>query len=91
MLEALAAQLSVRPVAMSSVVAAGSKLARVEALAPRDEPLFSALCEALGENDEALLDDYVLRPDQLTEERLGRSLAYQVARGLLHPVFAAPR
>ncbi|MBX4941728.1 elongation factor G [Rhizobium binae] len=87
-LEALAAQLSVRPVAMSSVVAAGSKLARVEALAPRDEPLFSALCEALGENDEALLDDYVLRPDQLTEERLGRSLAYQVARGLLHPVFA---
>ncbi|MDO3436642.1 TetM/TetW/TetO/TetS family tetracycline resistance ribosomal protection protein [Rhizobium sp. CBN3] len=87
-LEALAAQLSVRPIAMSTVIDAGSKLARVEALAPRDEPLFSALCEALGENDEALLDDYVLAPDRLTKERLGRSLADQVARGLVHPVFA---
>ncbi|MBB4234310.1 elongation factor G [Rhizobium esperanzae] len=87
-LEALAAQLSVRPVAMSSVIDAGRKSARVEALAPRDEPLFSALCETLGENDEALLDDYVLAPDRLTRERLGRSLADQVARGLVHPVFA---
>ncbi|ANK86413.1 MULTISPECIES: elongation factor G [unclassified Rhizobium] len=87
-MEALAAQLFVRPIAMSTVIDAGSKLARVEALAPRDEPLFSALCEALGENDEALLDDYVLAPDRLTNERLGRSLADQVARGLVHPVFA---
>lgn len=86
-MEALAAQLSVRPVAMSTIIDAGSKLARVEALAPRDEPLFSTLCEALGENDEALLDDYVLAPDRLTEERLGRSLTEQV-RGLVHPVFA---
>lgn len=87
-LEALAAQLSVRPIAMSTIIDAGSKLARVEALALRDEPLFSALCEALGENDEAILDDYVLAPERLTEERLGRSLADQVARGLVHPVFA---
>ncbi|MDK4731304.1 TetM/TetW/TetO/TetS family tetracycline resistance ribosomal protection protein [Rhizobium sp. CNPSo 3490] len=87
-MEALAAQLSVRPVAMSSVVNAGTKLASVEALAIGREPLFSALCEALGENDEALLDDYVLAPDRLTEERLGTSLADQMARGLIHPVFA---
>jgi len=60
----------------------------VEALAPGDEPLFSALCETLGENDEALLDDYVVAPDRLTEARLGRCLADQVARGLVHPVFA---
>ncbi|MDR9772589.1 TetM/TetW/TetO/TetS family tetracycline resistance ribosomal protection protein [Rhizobium hidalgonense] len=87
-LEALAAQLSVRPIAMSSVVDAGSKSARVEALVARDEPLFSVLCEVLGENDEALLDDYVLASDRLTGERLRRSLADQVARGLVHPVFA---
>jgi ribosomal protection tetracycline resistance protein len=87
-MEALAAQLAVRPIAMSSVIDAGSKLAGVEALAPGDEPLFSALCEALGENDQALLDDYVLAPERLNTERLGRSLADQVARGLVHPVFA---
>ncbi|MBX5184802.1 TetM/TetW/TetO/TetS family tetracycline resistance ribosomal protection protein [Rhizobium sp. NZLR5] len=87
-MEALAAQLAVRPIAMSSVIDAGSKLARVEALAPGDEPLFSALCEALGENDQALLDDYVLAPERLTTERLRRSLADQVARGLVNPVFA---
>ncbi|EJT04901.1 TetM/TetW/TetO/TetS family tetracycline resistance ribosomal protection protein [Rhizobium sp. CCGE 510] len=87
-LEALAAQLTVRPIAMSSVIDAGSKLARVEALATGEEPLFSALCEALGENDEALLDDYVLAPERLTAERLGCCLADQVARGLVHPVFA---
>ncbi|MGR9077303.1 GTP-binding protein [Rhizobium leguminosarum] len=87
-MEALAAQLAVRPIAMSSVIGAGAKLARVEALPPGDEPLFSALCETLGENDEALLDDYVVAPDRLTEARLGRCLADQVARGLVHPVFA---
>ncbi len=87
-MEALAAQLAVRPIAMSSVIEAGGKLARVEPLDPGNEPLFSALCEALGENDEALLADYVLDPERLTGERLGCSLADQVARGLVHPVFA---
>ncbi|OHV23310.1 GTP-binding protein [Rhizobium sp. RMa-01] len=87
-MEALAAQLAVRPIAMSSVIDAGSKLARVEALDPGREPLFSALCEALGENDEALLDDYVLAPESLTRERLSRALADQAARSLVHPVFA---
>ncbi|NNH56233.1 TetM/TetW/TetO/TetS family tetracycline resistance ribosomal protection protein [Rhizobium laguerreae] len=86
--EALAAQLAVHPIAMSSVIDAGAKLVRVETLALGDEPLFSVLCETLGENDEALLDDYVLAPDWLTEERLGRCLADQVASGLVHPVFA---
>ncbi|NKK98393.1 GTP-binding protein [Rhizobium leguminosarum bv. viciae] len=87
-LKALASQLLVRPIAMSSVVDAGSRLARVEALAPGCEPLFTPLCEALAENDEALLDDYVLAPDRLTADRLGRCLTDQVASGLVHPVFA---
>ncbi|NKL83253.1 elongation factor G [Rhizobium leguminosarum] len=87
-LKALASQLLVRPIAMSSVIDAGSRLARVEALAPGCEPLFTPLCEALAENDEALLDDYVLTPDRLTADRLGRCLSDQVASGLVHPVFA---
>ncbi|MGO8080226.1 GTP-binding protein [Rhizobium leguminosarum] len=87
-LKALASQLLVRPIAMSSVVDAGSRLARVEALAPGCEPLFTPLCEALAENDEALLADYVLTPDRLTVDRLGRCLSDQVAGGLVHPVFA---
>ncbi|MBX5125998.1 TetM/TetW/TetO/TetS family tetracycline resistance ribosomal protection protein [Rhizobium lentis] len=87
-LAALAAQLPVRTIAMSSVIDAGSKLARVEALRPESEPLFSALCEELGENDEALLDDYVLAPHRLTAERLRGCLADQIASGLAHPVFA---
>lgn len=86
--EALAVQLAVRPIAMSSVIDAGAKLVRVETLALADEPLLSVLCETLGDNDEALLDDYVLAADWLTEERLGRCLADQVASGLVHPVFA---
>ncbi|MBY2938315.1 TetM/TetW/TetO/TetS family tetracycline resistance ribosomal protection protein [Rhizobium leguminosarum] len=87
-LKAIASQLLVRPIAMSSVIDAGSRLARVEALAPGCEPLFTPLCEALAENDEALLDDYVLAPDRLTADRLGRCLSDQVASGLVHPVFA---
>ncbi|WP_432431556.1 GTP-binding protein [Rhizobium leguminosarum] len=87
-LNALASQLLVRPIAMSSVIDAGSRLARVEALAPGCEPLFTPLCEALAENDEALLDDFVLTPDRLTADRLGRCLSDQVASGLVHPVFA---
>ncbi|RXT23921.1 GTP-binding protein [Rhizobium leguminosarum] len=87
-LNALASQLLVRPIAMSSVIDAGSRLARVVALVHGCEPLFTPLCEALAENDEALLDDYILTPDRLTADRLGRCLTDQVARGLVHPVFA---
>ncbi|MGR9176616.1 GTP-binding protein [Rhizobium leguminosarum] len=87
-LKALASQLPVRPIAMSSVIDAGSRLAKVEALAPGCEPLFTPLCEALAETDETLLDDYVLAPDRLTADRLGRCLTRQVASGLVHPVFA---
>ncbi|MBA1347556.1 translation factor GTPase family protein [Rhizobium sp. WYCCWR 11146] len=87
-LKALASQLLVRPIAMSSVIDAGSRLATVEALAPGCEPLFTPLSEALAENDEALLDDYVLTPDRLTADRLERCLIDQVASSLVHPVFA---
>ncbi|MGO8140915.1 hypothetical protein AB9F34_33095, partial [Rhizobium leguminosarum] len=76
-----------RPIAMSSVVDAGSRLARVEAVSPGREPLFTPLCEALAENYEALLDDYVLAPDRLTADRLGRCLTDQVDIGQL---FTAP-
>ncbi|MDE1995201.1 MAG: TetM/TetW/TetO/TetS family tetracycline resistance ribosomal protection protein, partial [Rhizobiaceae bacterium] len=87
-LKAIATQLPVRPVAMSAVIDAGSKLARVDALEPGRQPLFALLSEMLAENDEALLDDYVLMPDRLSPERIERCLADQLARGLVHPAFA---
>lgn len=87
-LEVIANQLPVRPIAMSIVIDAGSKLARVEAVDLGGEPVFAALCETLAENDDALLCDYVLAPDRLSTERLGRCLADQVAKGLVHPTFA---
>lgn len=87
-LRAIAAQLPVRPIAMSAVIEAGSKLVRVESSELGSEPLFTALCERLAENDDALLDDYVQAPDRLTAERLECALADQVANGLVHPAFA---
>ena len=87
-LEAIAGQMPLRPLAMSAVHDAGSKFARVEALDPGCEPLFTALCETLAENDDALLSDYLLAPDRVTGERLGRCLADQVGEGLVHPAFA---
>jgi ribosomal protection tetracycline resistance protein len=87
LLDALATQLPVRPIAMSGVQDAGSKLARVEAYDLGSEPLFTGLCETLAENDDVLLRDYVVAPDCLSRETLARSLADQVAKGLVHPVF----
>ncbi|WP_117190846.1 elongation factor G [Rhizobium terrae] len=87
-LEDIARQLPVRPIAMSAVIGPGSKHVGVEALDPLAEPSFTALCELLAENDDALLGDYLTAPDRLTAERLGRSLADQVSKGLAHPAFA---
>jgi ribosomal protection tetracycline resistance protein len=86
-LEEIASQLAVRPVAMSTVMNAGSRLAQVETVDMRQEPYFSAFCDALAANDEAFLSDYVLAPDSLSIERLKVAFADQVARGLLHPSF----
>ncbi|KQW50442.1 MULTISPECIES: TetM/TetW/TetO/TetS family tetracycline resistance ribosomal protection protein [unclassified Ensifer] len=87
-LQAIAGQLPVRPIAMSAVIDAGSKLAQVKAFDPGSEPLFTRLCETLAENDDELLRDYLQAPDRLTDERLDRSLRDQVSRGLLQPAFA---
>lgn len=87
-LRAIADQLSVRPIAMSAVIDAGSKLAQVEGLDPESEPLFTVLCETLAENDDELLGDYLQAPDRLIGERLERSLRDQVSRGLVQPAFA---
>ena len=87
-LDDISSQLSVRPIAMSTITNAGSKLAEVEAVDFGREPHLSALCEALAAGDEAMVDDYVLSPSRLTAQRLGCALADQVARGLVHPAFA---
>ncbi len=84
----IATQLAVRPMAMSDVSNAGSRLATV---APADigtDPHFSRLCETLTANDEALLEDYVLASERLTRQRLEQALRNQVAMSLIHPAFA---
>ncbi|MFJ6324892.1 MULTISPECIES: GTP-binding protein [unclassified Rhizobium] len=87
-LEEIASQLSARPIAMSAVYNAGSKLAEVQAANMAKEPYLSAVCEALAAGDEGVMDDYILAPDRLTPQRLEHALADQVARGLIHPAFA---
>ncbi|MGY5800406.1 GTP-binding protein [Rhizobium sp. LEGMi12c] len=88
-LEDIASQLAVRPVAMSDVSNAGSsRLATVEAADIGSDPHFSRLCETLSANDEALLEDYVLASERLTRQRLEQALADQVAESLIHPAFA---
>ena len=88
LLEDIATQLAVRPVAMSITHDAGSRLATVEAADIGSDPHFSRLCETLSVNDEDLLEDYVLAPKRLTRQRLDQSLADQVAKSQIHPAFA---
>ncbi|HEV7306018.1 translation factor GTPase family protein [Ensifer sp.] len=85
--EEIASQLSVRPVAMTAAIDAGSRNARTQAIDFKEEPHFSVLADALAVNDETLLDDYVLSPERLTVERLRAALAAQIAAGLLQPVY----
>lgn len=87
-LRSIASQLPVRPIAMSTVSHAGSKLAEVAVLDPASEPLFTALCEALAENDDALLNDYLQTPHSLTAGRLECALRKQIAAGLVQPAYA---
>ena len=87
-LEDISSQLSARPIPMSTITNAGSKLAKVEAVDIGQEPHLSVLSEALAAGDEGIMDDYVLSPGKLTAQRLERALADQVARGLVHPAFA---
>ncbi|WP_454700649.1 GTP-binding protein [Agrobacterium burrii] len=84
----LADQLSVRPIAMSTVTGAGGKPAQVVATDMKSEPFFSILCETLAENDDELLRDYLLTPDRVEADRLMRSLTHQTACGAVHPAFA---
>ncbi|PST19803.1 GTP-binding protein [Rhizobium sp. JAB6] len=87
-LEDIATQLAVRPVPMSIVHDAGSRLATVETADLGSDPHFSRFCEALSVNDELLLEDYVLASERLTPQRLEQALADQVAKSLIHPAFA---
>ncbi|NTJ61348.1 GTP-binding protein, partial [Agrobacterium rhizogenes] len=87
-LEDIASQLAVRPVALSIIRDAGNRLATVEAADIKRDPHFSRLCETLAANDEALLEDYILAAERLTRQRLEQALVDQVAKSLIHPAFA---
>jgi ribosomal protection tetracycline resistance protein len=84
----IAEQLQLRSLAMSTVTEAGTQLAAVE---PRDfakEPSRQLLVDVLVENDEALLEDFVMAPDRLINHTIQAAMSTQVWNSLLYPVFA---
>ncbi|WP_374375756.1 GTP-binding protein [Dongia sp.] len=85
--EAIETEMSLRPIAMSSVLHPGSKAAQVEALDLRSEGGRIAICNVLCEADDELLADYIHAADTLTAERLRLVLRTQVAKGMVQPVF----
>ncbi|MBB6483893.1 translation factor GTPase family protein [Rhizobium lusitanum] len=87
-LEEISSQLSARPIAMSTIRNAGSKLAEVVAADIGQEPHLTAVCEILAAGDEAIMDDYILTPERLTTDRLEKDVASQVTGGLVHPAYA---
>lgn len=86
-LDSMASQLSVRPLAMMDVSELGGRNAKVQLRSMMQEPLLSTLCEALALDDETLLGDYVLAPHELNAVRLESGLVDQIARGELHPAY----
>ncbi len=87
LLEEMAVQLQVRPIAMMEMDEAGFRGASARTRNMMGEPLFSTLAEALAGHDEALLADYVMAPERISAGRLQAALAEQVASGLLHPAY----
>ena len=86
-LRAIATRLSPAIVTMESVHGQGSRVAAVTPWRPDDAAARDRLAEALAERDEAILASYVQDARGLDGGRLGRVLAAQSQRGLIHPVF----
>ncbi|MBO9588535.1 TetM/TetW/TetO/TetS family tetracycline resistance ribosomal protection protein [Devosia sp.] len=84
----LAEQLQLRALAMSAISNAGSKTMMVTARDFATEPSRQVLVDLLVENDDDLLDDFVLAPQGLTEQRVRHALVEQVRKGVIHPAFA---
>jgi ribosomal protection tetracycline resistance protein len=79
-------RLSPDVVAMSRVVGAGTRAARVEAWGHADAAHQDRITEVLTRLDDQLLGEWVDSPDGLTPARLHRALVEQTAAVRAHPV-----
>ena len=86
-LRAIGDKLAPAGVAMGTTSARGTPDARFVPFTGDDEQFSSRLVEVLAEGDDALLAAYVDDEVVLSHDRLGRHLAAQTRRALVHPVF----
>lgn len=87
-LEALGGQLKSKPLALCSVLAAGTSMATVEYGASDSEQVISQWLDVLCKHDEALLYDYVTNPEMIDKQRLEQALREQLSNNQVNPVFA---
>ena len=84
----LAKQLDLKTLAMSRVIDQGAKTSAVAAVDFSRDPYRETLLDLLVENDDVLLDDFVVEQSRVTEPRLRQALVDQVRQGFIYPVFA---
>ena len=86
-LAGIAERLTPSIVAMGSVTGLGTAGCAFRRYGAQDAAFTARLAELLAEHDEDLLADYVRDETGLSGRRLGRALAAQARRGLVHPVY----
>src|SRR5207244_12693686 len=74
--------------AMGSVSGEGTRAVVATPYGDGDALFTSRLVDALADDDEALLDDYVSDEARVSSRRLRHALAEQTKRALVHPAFA---
>ena len=72
---------------MGTVPGLGTRDARFAAFGAADPGFVTELAELLADHDDALLAAYVDDPATVSGRRLRRTLAAQIGRGVVHPVF----
>ena len=84
----LAGKLTPAVLAMGSARDQGTRTAGFVPCAAGDRRFRARLAELLADHDDDLLADWLDDPATVSYRRLRRALADQVARGLVHPVYA---
>jgi ribosomal protection tetracycline resistance protein len=74
-------------VSMGTPTGLGTRTAGFTLSGPSDAPFRSRLAETLADRDEAILAAFVDDEQGVPYDQLGRALADQAARALVHPVF----
>ena len=84
--EAIRTRLTPAIVPMGRAIETGSKAAGFEPFVASAD-VQATLLDVVAERDDALLADYLARPETITTDRLRTALRAQSRAGMLHPVF----